>query len=70
MHTLVAQTKFTFGDRVRFDSEVQKCSGTGEILAITVEVDGSINYLISVPDAEYLHAGIQENEITLLDPIS
>ncbi|WP_439623528.1 hypothetical protein [Gemmata sp.] len=66
MHTLVAQTKFTFGDRVRFDSEVQKCNGTGEILAITVEVDGSVNYLISVPDAEYLYAGILEDEITLL----
>jgi len=65
MHTLTARTKFTFGDRVKFDSEVQKCNGIGTILAITVEQDGSINYLISVPDAKYLYAGILEDEITL-----
>jgi hypothetical protein len=29
-------------------------------------MDRSINYLISVPDAEYLYAGILEEDITLV----
>ena len=37
MHTLTIQTQFTFGDRVRFDSPTQGCSGTGTVYAITVD---------------------------------
>lgn len=65
MHTLTVRTKFTFGDRVRFDSPTQQASGTGAIVAITVGPDNQIDYLID-PGEGYLYGGIMENEITLI----
>lgn len=69
MHTLTIRTRFTFGDRVRFDSVLQHCRGTGTISAITVDGDGHIDYLIEISRGDYsdLQPGILENEITLLE---
>ena len=65
MHTLTIQTKFTFGDRVRFDSPFQGKNGTGTIVAITVGPGNEIDYLIDPGDG-YLQGGILEHEITLI----
>jgi hypothetical protein len=68
MHTLTIRTKFTFGDHVRFDSRIQGCRGTGTIFAITVDLEGQIDYLIRLDDDPGdLQPGILENEITLLN---
>jgi hypothetical protein len=68
MHTLTVQTRFTFGDRVRFDSPTQQCSGSGTVFAITVDRDGQIDYMIEVRQGEFseLQPGILENEMTHL----
>jgi hypothetical protein len=68
MHTLTVQTKFTFGDRVRFDSATQGCSGTGTVFAITVDREQCIDYLIEIDRGDYreLQPGILEHEITML----
>jgi hypothetical protein len=68
MHTLTVQTKFTFGDRVRFDSRIQQCSGSGTVFAITVGGDGQIDYMIEIRQGELVQPGILENEMTLLGP--
>lgn len=65
MHTLTVQTKFTFGDRVCFDSPFQRKSGTGIIAAITVGPNNQIDYLIDTGDG-YIQGGIEEHEITLI----
>ncbi len=69
MHTLLVRTKFTFGDRVRFDSQAQGYSGTGTIFAITIDAENQIDYIIAIRQGEYdeLQPGILENEITRLD---
>ncbi len=66
MHTLSVQTKFTFGDRVRFDSPTQSCSGSGTIFAINIDARGEVDYVIEQDDEPYAQGGILENEITLL----
>jgi hypothetical protein len=70
MHTLTVRTKFTFGDRVRFDSKVQGCSGSGTICGITMYDDGEIDYMIRYitrqGEPETLQPGIVQDEITLL----
>ena len=66
MHTLTVQTKYTFGDRVRFDSTLQGCSGIGTIFAITIDAEGQIDYMIEVERGE-IQPGILENEISLLE---
>ena len=68
MHTLTVRTRFTFGDRVRFDSLTQMCSGKGTIHAITVSPDGSIDYMIELIRGDYIdiQPGILEHEITLI----
>ncbi|WP_148087919.1 hypothetical protein [Gemmata obscuriglobus] len=67
MHTLTVRTRFTFGDRVRFDSPMQRCSGEGTVFAITVGADGQIDYMIEIGRDGYsdLQPGILEDEITL-----
>ncbi len=66
MHTLVVQTKFTFGDRVRFDSATQHCNGLGRIAGITIyNAHGEHDYFIDVGPGEYIQGGIEEHEITL-----
>ena len=66
MHTLTVQTKYTFGDRVRFDSPTQRRSGTGTIFAITIDGEGMIDYMIAINGGADLQPGILENEITYL----
>ena len=48
MHTHTIRTKFTFGDRVSFDSVVQRCSGTGIVCAIVFQEVGMVDYMIAV----------------------
>ena len=71
MHTLTVRTKFTFGDRVRFDSAIQGRSGIGTIFAITIDAERQIDYIIEINEGEShdLQPGILDHEITLLgDP--
>ena len=69
MHTLTVRTRFTFGDRVRFDSKAQQCAGEGTVFPITIGADGQIDYLIEIQRTGYtdLQPGILEDELTLLD---
>ncbi len=67
MHTITIQTKFTFGDHVRFDSSTQGRTGTGKIVGITVYTDGSVDYLIDPEGDKYLQPGIVEHEMILLN---
>jgi hypothetical protein len=69
MHTHTIRTRFTFGDRVRFDSQWQRCSGEGKVIDFTVEADGQVDYMIEILSADgtsTIQPGIQEGEITLL----
>lgn len=68
MHMHTFRARFTFGDRVRFDSSTQRCSGEGTVFAITVGADGQIDYLIEIGrgGCSDLQPGILEGEITLL----
>jgi len=66
MHTLTVRTKFTFGDRVRFDSRAQQCSGTGTIHGIAIYRAGPMDYLIEVDGEELIQPGILEDEISYL----
>ncbi len=66
MHTLTIRTKFTFGDRVRFDSPTQRRSGTGTIFAITIDAEGLHDYMIDVDGQDKLQPGILEDEISYL----
>jgi len=65
---MTLRTRFTFGDRVRFDSPTQSCSGVGEIFAITVDSEQRIDYMIEIDRGGYsdLQPGILEDEIMLL----
>jgi len=65
MHIHTVRTKFTFGDRIRFDSKHQRCSGTGTILDITFDGDGYLAYTIHVGDGD-LQAGIEEDAIAVM----
>lgn len=67
MHTHTIRTRFTFGDRVRFDSRMQRCSGEGKIFAITIGADSQVDYMIEVVGQDDLQPGILEDEITLLE---
>jgi hypothetical protein len=68
MHTHTIRTRFTFNDRVRFDSSIQQCSGVGKIYAITFDGDGQFDYMIDTGRDGFreIQPGILENEITLL----
>jgi hypothetical protein len=66
MHTYTVQTTFTFGDRVRFESKTQRCSGCGRVYAITLNDYGTIDYVIDLDDESPLQPGILENELLLL----
>jgi hypothetical protein len=68
MHTLAIQTRFTFGDFVRFDSQAQHCTGEGQVFAVTVDRYGQIDYMIEIERGGYtdLQPGILEDEITLV----
>jgi hypothetical protein len=66
MHTLTLRTRFTFGDRVRFDSRIQNCSGTGTVFAITIDEEKQIDYMIRADGQDLLQPGILEEEMILL----
>jgi hypothetical protein len=69
MHTLTIKTKYTFDDRVRFDSKLQGVAGTGRVFAITIDYSGQIDYIIEMETGEGycgLQPGILEEEITML----
>ena len=70
MNTLTIRTKFTFGDRVRFDSATQKRTGFGSIFAIMIDKYEQITYMIDTSVGEYtdiLQPAILEHEITLIE---
>ena len=48
MPALTIQTKFAFGDRVRFDSRMQHCSGEGIVFAVTIDRYGELDYIIEI----------------------
>jgi hypothetical protein len=68
MYTLTIQTKFTFGDRVKFESDAQQQKGEGRVFAITVDAHRLIDYIIEIDKGAYhdLQPGILESEMTLL----
>lgn len=68
VHTLTFTTKFTFGDKVRFDSPVQGRSGIGHIFAITIDEYRQIDYIVSIDKGDHhdLQPGIVETEMSLL----
>ena len=66
MHTLTIQTRFTFGDLVSFQSPTQGRQGKGRIIAITVDFQKRIDFIIEVAigDGGFDYVpGIFENEI-------
>jgi hypothetical protein len=69
MHSHTIRTRFTFGDRVRYDSPTQQCKGTGTICAITIGPDHVVDYMIEIERDGYseIQPGILENEITLAE---
>jgi hypothetical protein len=71
MHTHVVQTKFTFGDRVRFDSPTQRRSGTGAVVGVTIWTPSGggepIDYTLQVDGELDLWAGILEHEMVFLE---
>lgn len=66
MHTHTIRTKFTFGDRVRFDSPATCEEATGTIVGITLMTDNMIDYLIDPGNGRELFGGILEHQITLI----
>jgi hypothetical protein len=70
MHTTTVRSKFALGDRVRFNSPSQKCTGSGKIEAIVIYAHGRLDYMVYLDDpaAEYeVQPGVLEEEIALLD---
>jgi hypothetical protein len=66
VHTTTIRTKFALGDRVRFDSAMQQCSGSGKIAAIVIYEGGDYDYMIDVNDEHaYIQGGIREDELSL-----
>lgn len=70
MHTLIVRTKYALGDRVRFNSPTQRCSGTGKIESIVIRNFGPQEYMIALDEVEDfdIQPGILEDEITLREP--
>lgn len=68
MHQFTVSTKFTFGERVNFDSVTQHLSGTGTVVAIIIEATREAYYMLVVdpPEVERIQPGILEEEMTLL----
>jgi len=68
LHSHVVKTKFTFGDRVRYDSPTQKCTGTGTIEAIVIYSSGRQDYMICSDNFQEfdVQPGILEEEISFL----
>lgn len=65
MHVHTVHTKYTFGDRVRYDSKDQGRAGAGVIDGITFGGSHPLAYLI-IDDNGDGYAGIEESAITLI----
>lgn len=65
MHVHTVRTKYTFGDRVRYVSQMNG-SGTGSILLIDFDEQGQVAYTIQVDGQPDLQGGILDDDITLL----
>ena len=64
MHTHTIRTKFTFGDRVRYQSRSPfNGSGTGRVAVVTFDASGYIDYMIELSDGS-IQGGIAEDEMT------
>jgi hypothetical protein len=63
------QSTFAFGDRVRFNSAIQNCSGLGTIVGMTINEQLEVVYMIkfSNHDSPDVQPGILEQEIVLLE---
>jgi hypothetical protein len=64
MRTFTITTRYTFGDKVRFDSRNGK--GHGKVFAIDFDRERYISYTIEIDRGQYsdLQPGILESEIT------
>jgi hypothetical protein len=59
---------YKFDDLVRFDSRAQGFSGKGKIVAITIDVQGNIDYWVDIGEKiQLIQGGIYEDEITMLE---
>ncbi len=69
MPSLTIHTKFTFGDRVRFDSQMQHCTGEGTVFGVTIDRYGHLDYIIEIArsGSTDLQPGILESEMVLLE---
>lgn len=65
MHTHTIRTKFTFGDRVRFNSLLNG-SGVGTVFAICFDESGGVDYLIQLDGRDDMQGGIADDEMTLI----
>jgi len=66
MQSFIIQPTYKFGDIVRFDSRAQGFSGRGKIVAITIDVQGNIDYMLDI-GKQLLQPGIYEDEIRQLE---
>lgn len=67
MHTHTIQTKFMFGDRVRFDSKLQGLSGSGTVFEVSFGGDPLfMHYTIELGNGHH-QPGILEDEIMLIE---
>ena len=70
MHQITISTKFTFGDRVGFDSKQQGFKGTGIVDGITINSDQSVDYLILLDgEPATIQPGILEREMWLVETL-
>jgi hypothetical protein len=68
LHVHTLRTKYQLGDRVRFTSPTQHCSGSGIIEAITIYFHGRLDYMILLEETKdhfHVQPGILEEEISL-----
>jgi len=69
VYTISVQCRFNIGDYVRFNSQLQKCGGTGKIIGVNIYDDRSFSYTIEIGDGEDFNCqpGILETEILGLE---
>jgi hypothetical protein len=72
MPSLTIHTKFAFGDRVRFESQMQRCSGEGTVFGVIFDRYGELGYIIEIERDGYtdLQPGILESEMALMEAAS
>lgn len=65
MHVHTVRTKYTFGDRVRYASQMNG-SGTGTIISIAFHPDPDYYYFIEIDGSREIAGGILDADITPL----